>query len=164
MRAPSSDIVHRVRQCLVQLCALTGPVLQDPVALSAYTRRLVVAVVQMASKYVHGRRERKRRKGRGGRPPHAKKHPLTNTQTRVPALFDVLTNTNTHTRVLALQIHAVARGRPGAAVPGTDVPTHRPLCWHGGALRDGGLVDGRSSQAGYRASGRASEVREGKGA
>ena len=164
MRAPSSDIVHRVRQCLVQLCALTGPVLQDPVALSAYTRRLVVAVVQMASKYVHGRRERKRRKGRGGRPPHAKKHPLTNTQIRVPALFDVLTNTNTHTRVLALQIHAVARGRPGAAVPGTDVPTHRPLCWHGGALRDGGPVDGTDRSGGRPGkwtSGRAREGREG---
>ena len=50
MRAPKSDLVHRVRQCLVQLCALTGPTVQDPASLSTYTRRLMLAVMEMGSK------------------------------------------------------------------------------------------------------------------
>jgi len=48
-------LVHRVRQCLVQLCALTGPVLQDKAAQRQYTERLLLTVLHMHSRYRTGR-------------------------------------------------------------------------------------------------------------
>jgi hypothetical protein len=54
LHAPRSDLVHRIRLCLVQLCALTGPVLLEPAVLARYTRWLATTVVTMAGQYGKG--------------------------------------------------------------------------------------------------------------